>query len=675
MSAPIPALWELATLHGVLPSYEDGEGTVQRAEAAVVLALLRALGVPLDDPAEAPAFVHAERARLLARPFEPVLVHRTGRDATVAATLPGTVDPDGLWLSVELEGGITERARAADVLVRTTGSSESDGRRYEHVRLDLERALGQLVPPGRHRVTLEGAGLLATALLLSAPACPEAGRQVGAFMPLHALRSAGDWGIGSYPDLGRLAGWAGARGCDFVGTLPLYPAFLDPPADPSPYLPASRLAYNEVYVDPRALPEFAASSEARQACAGSAFGARLDAVRSSTLVDYEEVARLKRSVLEMLARVADDGALPRRREEMETFLRLHPELEAYARFRAQPEPLGTDGRSSEAYHRYAQWAAFQQLVDAGRAGGRYADLPIGSHPDGFDPAWSPDSFVPDVHGGAPPDRFFPGGQDWGFRPLHPERMRDDGYAFFSACLRRAFEHADCLRIDHIMGLQRLYMIPEGGCEGAYVSYRAEELHALVALEAHRSGTVVVGEDLGTVPEEVRPRMERDNILRTWVFQFESTAERPLPPPPAGSLVALGTHDLPRFGAYVWGEDVAERQESGILSAGEATTESHRRVQWRERLFEELGLSQTGSSEEKLTAAALEGCLLRLSESSAAILMVDLEELWGERGQENVPGSGPGGRNWRRRSARTLEEIESDRGMASLFDEIARERHA
>ena len=233
------------------------------------------------------------------------------------------------------------------------------------------------------------------------------------------------------------------------------------------------------------------------------------------------------------------------------------------------------------YYLYCQWAAQEQL-DGGHAvvsslrrfPGRLASARVR-------PEWSPVSFVPGVHGGAPPDRFFPLGQDWGFRPLHPERIREDEYRFVSAALARAFRHAACVRLDHVMGLQRLFMIPEGASGGAYVSYAVEELHALVALEAHRHGTVVVGEDLGTVPEEVRPRMERDRILRTWVFEFETTEACPLPDPPALWLAALDTHDLPRFAAYLWGDDVSEREELGVITAAEAVTEQALRAVWRD----------------------------------------------------------------------------------------------
>jgi 4-alpha-glucanotransferase len=313
--------------------------------------------------------------------------------------------------------------------------------------------------------------------------------------------------------------------------------------------------------------------------------------------------------------------------------------------------------------------ACEQLAGVAHHGGRYADFPVGSHPEGFDPVWSPQSFVPGVQGGSPPDRFFAGGQRWGFRPLHPERIREDGYRYFTEALRRAFLHADCLRIDHVMGLQRMYMVPDGhdATEGAYVSYRAEELHALVALEASRAGAVVVGEDLGTVPEGVRERMAKDRMLRTWVFQFESTPAEPLPQPASNTLASTGTHDLPRFGAFLWGDDIDEREGDGMLGPVDAAAARAIRTRWRLRLLVALGLDPE-SEREQLTAAALQGCLRHLARSEAHIVLVDLEEMWDERVAQNHPGT-ESNDNWRRRARRTFEDFSSDRALRESLSEL------
>jgi 4-alpha-glucanotransferase len=252
-------------------------------------------------------------------------------------------------------------------------------------------------------------------------------------------------------------------------------------------------------------------------------------------------------------------------------------------------------------------------------------------------------------------------------------MREDGYRFFSAALRRAFLHADCLRLDHVMGLQRLYMIPDGhnATDGAYVSYKADELHALVALEASRAGTVVIGEDLGTVPKGVRQRMERDRMLRMWVFQFESTPAQPLPAPSADTLASLGTHDLPRFGGFLWGEDIDEREGVGALRPHEAAAAHTTRTRWRLKLFDALELSPE-DERETVTAEALRGCLRHMARSDAQIVLVDLEEMWDERLAQNHPGT-ESNDNWRRRARRTFEDFSSDPELTKTLSDLTAER--
>ncbi|HEY3845359.1 MAG TPA: 4-alpha-glucanotransferase [Acidimicrobiales bacterium] len=682
----------LADLYGVASAFMGSDGRAQRADQDTVLALLRALGAPIERAADAADAVTARRLSDARRITEPVLVHRIGRRGTITVTMPQGTDPRRVQITVALEGGGSRSARLADLVTGMALREAPDGLRYHRYAADLGELGPEDLPPGYHELVVERPGAPATvpARLISAPACPAAARGWGVFMPLHALRGRDDWGTGNYLDLAALGHWVGRLGGSMVGALPLYPAFLTPPSDPSPYRPVSRLAYNELFIQPDALPELAASAEAGALVNNEAFRARLAAARKSPLVEYEEVAELLRQVLAPMARALFSGASARR-DELEAFARAHPELVAYARFRARVDRTGHDraGRDAGpveevvgvdlddpalAYHLYGQWAAATQLSEAGAALPLYADFPIGVHPAGFDPYWSPESFVQGVGGGAPPDRFFAGGQDWGFPPLHPEGIREDGYRYLGAALARAFRHAGYLRVDHVMGLQRLYMIPDGADarHGAYVSYQADELHALVSLEAARAGAVVIGEDLGTVPPEVHQRMAADKMLRSWVFEFESTAARPLPRPDPEVLASLGTHDLPRFASFLVGRDLDEQEEAGQLGAEAAMAQRAERERWRLSLLHALGV--TGRTTEAAAgAAALRGCLAHLATGPADLVLVDLEELWGERAPQNHPGTGTEAGNWRRRGARTLAEAQDDEGITTLLADLDRWR--
>ena len=459
-------------------------------------------------------------------------------------------------------------------------------------------------------------------MLLVASTCPLARRGWGAFIPVHALRSDKDWGVGSYTEMAALGRFVAGFGASMLGCLPLYPSFYDAPADPSPYRPVSRLAYNELFVDPTALPEMDSCDEARRLVSEPGFvrrdGRRAPLARRRLRGRGQAPPPSAASHGAHRALGPGQPSAPSARGlcQLTSRARRLREVPGRARHgrRGQPDRART---TTFGYHLYCQWAAVEQLSAAGAEIGLYADLPIGVHPDGFDPFWSPTSFLAGVHGGAPPDAFFASGQDWGFPPLHPEQIRDDGYSYVRAVLARAFRHADYVRIDHVMGLQRLYMIPDGfdARHGAYVSYRAEEMHALVVLEAERAGTVVVGEDLGTVPEEVRERMAADKMLRSWVFQFESTAESPLPAPPTDVLASLGTHDLPRFGAFLWGGDIDEKEASGELPAADASAPAPpSAARGGRRCSTALGARPSSQAEADRPRVALRGSLAHLAAS-------------------------------------------------------------
>jgi 4-alpha-glucanotransferase len=219
-----------------------------------------------------------------------------------------------------------------------------------------------------------------------------------------------------------------------------------------------------------------------------------------------------------------------------------------------------------------------------------------------------------------------------------------------------------------------------------VAYQADELHALVSLEAHRAGAVVVGEDLGTVPDGVHRRMAADGMLRSWVFQFESSAAEPLPEPPAAALASMGTHDLPRFATYFGGGDIEEDARAGRMTPAQAGHRQADRAGWRQSLLRALDLPQGGGEGggegggdgggcDEEARLALQGCLERLAASAAQLVLVDLEELWGETEPQNRPGTGTEAGNWRRRAARTLNEARADAVLNDVLAGIGRLREA
>ncbi len=398
-------------------------------------------------------------------------------------------------------------------------------------------------------------------------------------------------------------------------------------------------------------------------------------------MDYPSVARLLRRVLEPMSSALVAGGSSRR-EGLARFLTERPEISAYSVYRASRErgstPPNTVAPPDEAlrdpltrYYAYCQWAAAEQLERVAKSTRLYSDLPVGTHPDGFDPHWSAHSFVADLSTGSPPDLVYPEGQNWMISPFHPERIRDDAYAHPREVLARAFRAASYVRIDHIMGLQRLYVIPAGhdATGGTYLAYRPDEFYSLVALEASRAGASVIGEDLGTTPPGIRKRMAKSRILRSWVFEFESRTDDPLPDPAAGTLVSLSTHDTPRFNSFLWGGDIDELEDGETVNPREADVRRGERALYREALFSSLGIPVLDN--EGLTTATRRGCLAHLAQSRATLVLVDLEELLGEREPQNRPGTTQG--NWTHRATHTLEEMSASRDLGADLEMIARLR--
>jgi 4-alpha-glucanotransferase len=679
------ALRELARLYGVQESYTNVFRRRVRADVESTIAVLQAMGAPVASLRDATGALRARREELARRPLEPVIVAWDGRLSAVQVRVPAAQAGGDVRVSVTPES--EDPHGWESVTPSQEGPSEAGF-------LPARVTVGRRLPVGRHHLWMESGDGPVRALVLSAPRrCPQPdGRWWGVFAPLYALRAEGDWGVGSFSELATFRSWIGDLGGSVTATLPLFAQFLDEPMlEPSPYSPASRLFWNETYVDVTRAPGLDGCAEAREVLDDPSFREQVARLRKADLTDHPAVAAAKRRVLDPLAQQAFRGTPPAGLSEFAA----DPRAADYARFRAEVERRGgwwgawpeveRDGSLSGSaldddrarYHLFAQWVAAQQLSEAaGRAdasGGLMLDLPIGVNGAGYDVWRERDSFAPDVAAGAPPDAFWSQGQDWGAPPPHPHGARDAGYRYHEEVFRTLFRYAAVARIDHVIGLHRLYWVPRGASprDGVYVRYRADEWYALLSIAANEAGAVVVGEDLGTVPGSVRPAMRSHGLLRTYVAQREAGADG-LPEPPAESVAALNTHDMPTWAGFWRGSDVPLREELGLIDHAEAQRILETRRGMRGALPASLpGLLADPDGEDP--RASLEASLERLAAGRAAIVMASLGDLLLESDPQNVPGTGPERLNWRRRYPWTVDELQHRAEVATTLERIDRAR--
>lgn len=693
------ALRALALRSGILAAYVD-TGHVERTTSDDTrVALLHAMGIHAsDDPAAARALQQLdaeEEGQLL----EPV--------AVIAGDAPGT-----------LHVRLPDAARADYTLDLTLEDRTTHARRGSMRGPRATLALPHPLPLGYHQlrlaVTAGGLTREATQTVIVAPTqCAgldrlARARATGVIANLYSVRSEANWGCGDLGDLRRLAGWAGAAGAAFVGVNPLH-ALRNRGADISPYSPVSRLYHNPIYLDVPALPELADAPEAAALLASPAFTAARDALRAGALVDYEGVMNLKRRVLEPMhrafARLHRDRATPRgdaytryrqrhgkSLDQFAIFCALDAQMRVAGRhapvpgWHAWPAPLRdpTSGAVAEFaranaeavdFQRYLQFALDAQLaaVSDGLGLGLYRDLAVGSASNGSDTwAW-PALFARDASVGAPPDAFAVDGQDWGFPPVMPRALRADRYHYWTRLLRAGFAHGGALRLDHVLGLFRLFWVPAGAsaAHGAYVRYPADDLLAIVALESHRHGAVVVGENLGTVPPEVGPALQRWGLLASAVTYFERDADGGFLAParyPVRALVTAGTHDHVPLAGFWSGRDLEIRRAIGVLAddAALARARAERDTDRRAlvaRLTTER-LLPDGSAPDAL--AIVRGVHALLARTPARMVGAALDDLALETAPVNIPGTTEARYpNWRRKMHRALEDITGPDGTAAL----------
>ncbi|MGP4085003.1 4-alpha-glucanotransferase [Streptomyces sp. KR55] len=678
---PDEDLCRLAELHGVATSYSPSPDRTVTASAAALIRTLGALGVDAGTPEAVRTALAARRRELDERLLPPTVVCWGTAAPDALATLPA-----GTRLRIETEQGETRTAT-------------------------------EQLPPGVHRLTATAPdGRTAHAHLVAAPARlpTPTGRSYGLLVQLYSLLSHRSWGMGDAGDLAELAAWAGrALGAGFVQVNPLHAAVPGPPTDPSPYRPSSRRFPDPVHLRVEDVPEFAyvEDRERVRALLERAGRLREAVLEKGALIDRDAVWEAKREALELLHEVPLG---PGRHAAYCDYLAEQGQaLEDHATWCALAEVHGSDWQrwpeglrdphSPETarargelmdrvdFHCRLAWLTDAQLTaaqrvarEAGMPVGIVHDLAVGVHPGGAD-AWAQQEyFAAGMSVGAPPDAFNARGQDWGLPPWRPDRLAESGYAPYRRLLRALFRYAGALRIDHVMGLFRLWWVPQGHppTEGTYVRYDAEAMLAILVLEASRAGAVVIGEDLGTVEPGVRQTLRSRGVLGTSVLWFERDWDgdgRPLPPESwrADCLATATTHDLPPTAARLSGEHVELRDRLGLLTRpleqerAEAAADTG---EWLE-VLSRLGLLRgTGGghcvSEEEAEIQAVHRFLLR---TPARMVGVWLPDGVGDRRPQNLPGTWDQYPNWRLPIADaegrvvTLEELAGSPRVRALVE--------
>jgi 4-alpha-glucanotransferase len=530
------------------------------------------------------------------------------------------------------------------------------------------------------------------------PSWLKTGRCWGLSCQLYALKSKRNLGVGDFADLAELCAIAAAAGADFVGTNPLHALFLADPSRCSPYSPSSRRFLNPIYI--------AVDQLGRPGSLSDRDRAQGDSLRALTLIDYGRVSRLKLRLLRKAFSARQDDAAFKCFEDQggetlrdfATFEALSQSMVAHGHgsgWRSWPESF-RDNKSGSVrafvkqhtddirFHAWLQWVAASQLVaaqakalKAGMRIGLYLDLAVGVAPDGA-ATWSdPSVVVPSAHIGAPPDAFNANGQDWGLAPISPSVLCDTSCRPLFDDLAASMRYAGAVRIDHVMGLQRLYWIPEGFAaqKGCYVRYPLGDMIAAVAACSRQHAAMVIGEDLGTVPEGFRELMARSEIQGYRVLMFERRPDGSFISPdryPQRALACVGTHDLPTQAAWWSGADLELRRELGMATGPEALPQ---RTRDRHALIEALSTARLlpprshrygGNFPEQIAVASHR----YLAATRCRMIAVQLEDIAGALHQVNVPGTVAEHPNWRRPLTISLAQLPRHRMFRRIVAAMA-----
>jgi 4-alpha-glucanotransferase len=715
------AIERLARLRGIGDAYYDYRGVLKYFSIETKQALLRAMGCSIDAPTD----LERELRRLEAtreRRFLPQVAAahgpRIGIDINVAAREFGST----LIWNVNFEDGSRRDGAISTTDCPEIWRGEVEGSWVTRRRFDLPLDL----PPGYHEFEARIAGAAADRCLVvvAPPRCFEpaavlAGRRLwGIAVQLYTLRSRVNWGIGDFGDLQMLIRWVASRGAGFVGVNPLHALA---PADPdrsSPYSASSRHFLNVLYIAVPRVPEFQECTAAQARVAEQGVEDRLRQLRGREWVDYGGVADLKFEILALLYREFRERHLAQGTERARHFrafveaggdlLRMHALFDALDRhLRATggtvsgwmnwPEEFkdvhGSAAEQFAAAHpeeveffAYLQWLAHEQLREAqalarelGMPVGLYGDYAVGANPSGSETWADRSSYCMGAEIGAPPDPLALKGQGWGIPPQDPLQMEAQHLQSFVRLIRNNMRYYGALRLDHVMALFRQWWVAAGysPTEGAYVHYPLEQLLTVLSLESSRGACLVVGEDLGVVPDEIRRAMPEYGLYHYKVLLFEKQDGRFRRPDEyvRRALATATTHDMPTLRSYWEGRDIELRHRLHLYPSMEVETEV---IRERERdrtllldALEAAGLrpAQPATPQDAFTAELAHAMHLYLARSATTLVALQIEDLVGEVLPVNVPGTDREYPNWQRRVSVDIEDLAERADVAAWLEEI------
>lgn len=697
----------LAEKAGILPEF-SAEGRIYKTSFETQIAVLKGLGIDASVPEKAEQALQAELEKPFKRALPPVVVARIEKGV---AEIPVTVHAKGKHSRIDyvltLESGEQTFGHAVPAMLEKIDANGE----YERVKLVLD--LPDVM--GYHSLTVESPDLPETGRMMTLIVAPtkcyqpdmmrEGGKPWGYPLQLYALRSAENWGIGDFTDLGKMAGVAQRFGADILGINPINVAFMANVETASPYYSSSRLFLNPLYIDVMAVNGAQKSKKLQALLADKDFQAKLQKARASRIVEYALVGELKGKAFEALyadfngsdvfdafcekgGEALDNAALYQVLAENFVLKKKGVGFKSWGKAYASPDTAQSKKFAKEhadriRYFKYLFWLADAQFKAASEACGQanlgiglYQDLAVGVAAESAETWGAQELFAVDLSIGSPPDMFNADGQRWGVAPMRPARMREEAYASYRRILSANMKCAGAVRIDHVMGLARLFCIPDGAA-GAYVQYPFADMVGIVALESHRNKCLVVGEDLGVVPGFFREALAEAGILSFRVCRYERTPDgRYIPPAsyPESALVAAGTHDMPTLTGWWTGGDIDAACKIGMMDGQkEQIARADRRAD-RFALVEAMSrvglwFVESENFESQINGALppkmIEKIYTYLAQAPCQVFLVQLEDVLRQAEQMNMPGTCDEYPNWRFKLPKTIEELDSDGDMEKI----------